>query len=73
MYKRILVPVDGSDTSALGLSESIRLCADQKAELRLMHVVNELIASRGLDGAANYPGNIIELSRGAGENILKMA
>jgi nucleotide-binding universal stress UspA family protein len=73
MYKRILVPVDGSDTSALGLSEAIRLCEDQKAELRLIHVVDELISTGGLDGAANYSGNIIELLREAGKSILETA
>lgn len=73
MYKRILVPVDGSDTSALGLSEAIKLCKDQKAELRLIHIVDELVSYGGADGAANYTGNIIELLRDAGKNILETA
>jgi nucleotide-binding universal stress UspA family protein len=41
MYKRILVAVDGSDTSNLALKESIRLAKDQRAALRLIHVVDE--------------------------------
>lgn len=41
MYKRILVAVDGSDTSNLALNEGIKLAKDQHATLRLIHVVEE--------------------------------
>jgi nucleotide-binding universal stress UspA family protein len=41
MYKHIMVAVDGSDTSNLALKESIRLAKDQRATLRLIHVVDE--------------------------------
>jgi len=41
MYKQILVPVDGSDTSNLALKEAIKLAKDQQAALRLIHVVDE--------------------------------
>ena len=41
MYKRILVPVDGSKTSDLALKEAIKLAKDQRAILRLIHVVDE--------------------------------
>lgn len=44
MYKRILVPVDGSRTSMLGLQEAIRLTKACKAKLRLIHVVDESVA-----------------------------
>ncbi|WP_184098206.1 universal stress protein [Silvimonas terrae] len=40
MYQRILVPVDDSDTSAAALRESIRLAIDQKAVVRLVHVID---------------------------------
>jgi nucleotide-binding universal stress UspA family protein len=40
MYKRILVAIDGSDTSDLALREAIRLAKDQNAMLRLVHVVD---------------------------------
>jgi len=35
MYKKILVPVDGSETCQLGLQHAILLPKDQKAMLRL--------------------------------------
>ena len=41
MYKRILVAVDGSKTSNLALKEAIKLAKDQRAILRLIHVIDE--------------------------------
>ena len=41
MYKHILVAIDGSDTSNLALQEAIKLAKEQKAALRLVHVVDE--------------------------------
>lgn len=43
MYKRILVPIDGSDTATAGLREAISLAKNQSAELRIIHVVDELV------------------------------
>ena len=57
MYKHILVAVDGSDTSNIALQEAIRLAKDQKAALRLIHVVDEVAAYMDLelpDQLANY-------------------
>jgi len=73
MYKRILVPVDGSKTSTLGLGEAIKLARDQGAVLRLIHVVDELIMSGGMGGATAYSGNVIEILREGGATILKDA
>lgn len=42
MYKRILVPLDGSDTSQLGLQEAIALAQPLKARLLLLHVIDDL-------------------------------
>jgi nucleotide-binding universal stress UspA family protein len=38
MYQRILVPVDGSPTSKLGLDEAIKLAGLTGARLRLINV-----------------------------------
>ena len=40
-YKRILVPIDGSATSAAGLKEAVKLARLPGARLRLLHVVDE--------------------------------
>jgi nucleotide-binding universal stress UspA family protein len=49
MYKRILVPIDGSPASNLGLNEAIKLAKDQNAKLRLIHLVDEYIAMSVVD------------------------
>ena len=41
MYKRILVPIDGSDTGRYGLKEAIALATEQKATLCLLHAMND--------------------------------
>jgi len=41
MYKRILVPLDGSATAERGLREAIALCAGQPTKLLLLHVVDD--------------------------------
>jgi len=69
MYKQILVPVDGSDTSNRTLKEAIKLAKDQQAALRLIHVV---------DGATVYmmtetPYPIVDylkMMREAGQKVL---
>ena len=43
MYRRILVPIDGSKTSMIGLTHAIGLAKDQKARLRVLNVVDELV------------------------------
>jgi len=40
MYKRILVAIDGSDTSNTALNEAIKLAKDQGAAIRIIHVVD---------------------------------
>ena len=46
MYKRILVPVDGSAPSMLGLREAVRFAKDQRAHLRIIHVVDEAVLAQ---------------------------
>jgi nucleotide-binding universal stress UspA family protein len=46
MYKRILVPVDGSTTSMNGLEKAIRLSKVSGAKLRILHVVDGIAFSR---------------------------
>lgn len=41
MYRNILVPIDGSSTSALGVREAIRLAKALGSRIRLLHVVNK--------------------------------
>ena len=56
MYNRILVALDGSDTSNLALREALKLAKEQHSTLRLVHVVEPIMALYGRRGtiAAEY-------------------
>src|SRR5208337_3868343 len=72
MYNKILVPVDGSDTSLLGLGEAIRLAKNQKATLRILHVVHDFLVAAGFGGAV-YASQLRQDYRKRGGEILKDA
>jgi len=72
-YKRILVPVDGSPTSGLGLREAIGFAKTQKARLQLVHVIdvhNSLMA--GAQGGA-YMEDLVQALQQRGRRILGKA
>ncbi len=72
MYQRILVPVDGSHTSTLGLQEAIRIAIDQRAHLKLVSVVDELVIAQNFEGLINA-GELIDALRDSGEKAIKNA
>lgn len=72
MYRRILVPVDGSKTGALGLREAIRLAKDQGAKLRLVHIVDKM-AIIGMADAGIDPGPVLARLARSGRALLKQA
>jgi nucleotide-binding universal stress UspA family protein len=41
MYSRILAATDGSETSELAVEQAARLAKDQKAQLRIVHVIEQ--------------------------------
>jgi len=72
MYEKILVPIDGSETAALGLREAIKLAKAQGARIRLIHVLDVLPAASPPVGAAGAELVIAQL-RSGGHTILKDA
>ncbi len=72
MYKRILVPVDGSETAMVGLQEAIRLAKNQRATLRLFHVVNDFLMIASPE-AAVYSHELLQSFLKRGEAILAEA
>lgn len=66
MYKRILVPVDGSAASLSGLKEAVGLAKATGARLRILHVVD------GLAFVAEHGGFVsdTEVFRKSGEKML---
>ena len=63
MYKRILVPVDGSATAAKGLEEAIRLAKLTGASLELVNVVDEMSLALGVEAYANYSQDVLAALR----------
>jgi nucleotide-binding universal stress UspA family protein len=59
MYQRVMVAVDGSETSKRGLQEAINLAVNQKAKLAIVHVIDLVIVY----GAGQFPGAYIEATR----------
>ncbi|HEX2492369.1 MAG TPA: universal stress protein [Steroidobacter sp.] len=72
MYKKILVPVDGSPASKRGLEEAVRLAKSLNASLRLVHVVNELVMDTAY-APALYDERVIEALRAGGLKTLEEA
>ncbi len=72
MYQRILVPVDGSHTSTLGLQEAVRVAIDQRARLRLISVVDEFVIAQNIESLINA-GNLLDALRAAGKRAIKNA
>jgi nucleotide-binding universal stress UspA family protein len=72
MYARILVPVDGSDTSRKGLEEAIKIAKSQGSTLCLLHIVNEFIFDYSYSPGI-YATNVIDSLRERGKSILAQA
>ena len=75
MYRRILVPVDGSAASMTGLKHALGLATDQHARLRGLNVVADMIiAPMMIDaaGAIDYT-EVIDSLRAEGGKVLKNA
>jgi nucleotide-binding universal stress UspA family protein len=68
MYKKILVPVDGSTTSTRGLDEAIRFAQATGATIDLAHVVDEFIIAAGEAPAAWR--QLSDVLRESGEKVL---
>jgi nucleotide-binding universal stress UspA family protein len=72
VYRRILVPVDGSPTSKAGLGEALRLARNQKARVRLIHIVDEVPIFASSEGGLNIEP-VIESLKSGGKRILEQA
>lgn len=70
MYQRILVPVDGSECAARGLSEAIALARLTSARIRLVHVVDEPLVAISADMAAGAAADLVGTVREAARRVL---
>ncbi len=72
MYRRILVPIDGSKTAAAGLREAIRLARNQRAKVRVMHVVDKM-AIIGVTEVGMNPAPVLARLARSGRRLLEKA
>jgi nucleotide-binding universal stress UspA family protein len=72
MYQRILVPVDGSETSKRGLEEAVKISKALGCQLRLVHIVDDsALALNPETGIAAAP--LVEDFAEGGKEILESA
>lgn len=72
MYQKILVPVDGSETSSRGLKEAVRLAKEQGAKLRLVHVIDHSAMPEGPYGGF-YMEAVADALRQSGQAVIDAA
>ena len=74
MYQRILIAMDGSDTSYLALDHAVQLAQHQRARLRIVHVIELLPYHLSiLDVPAFDPTPLREALREEGRRLLSVA
>ena len=72
MYKHILVPLDGSATAEVGFREALRLAAEQKGKLRLLHVIDDFPMLLEMSAVASFEESMRKV-REYGEEVLAKA
>jgi nucleotide-binding universal stress UspA family protein len=76
MFRNVLVAIDGSAASTRALKAAVELAADQKANLTILHVIDDFAAMPMYDGSfvpANYMDSMIEGLKESGERIVDKA
>ena len=72
MYRRILVAIDGSNTSNKALAAAVEMAgySGGRSVIRLIHVLDEMAYFTGLDPYAGQTYSAVHAMRQAGEKIL---
>jgi len=74
MYQRIVVATDGSDTSNIAVEHAVQLAKDQRARLRIVHVVESIGYAVSMAGAYPFdPTPLWEALREDGRQALSTA
>ncbi|HSW20524.1 MAG TPA: universal stress protein [Ramlibacter sp.] len=69
MFKRILVPVDGSETSDKAVVTALQMAREERGQVRLFHSLNEM----AYFSAYEYSGEVIKYAREEGRRVLASA
>lgn len=72
MFNRILVALDGSQTSGLALHEAIKLAKELKSQIRVVHVVDEVTLNWPENSGSDFLA-VTESFRKAGQELLDKA
>jgi len=72
MYERILVPVDGSHTSTLGLQQAVKIASEHGAQIRVISIVDEFVVAMHFEGAL-YAGDLMDALRSAAKRAIDNA
>lgn len=67
LFKKILVPIDGSQTASKALDYALKLAQADQAEVRLVYCIDEL----SLLSSHEYSGEIAQLARENGHKVLE--
>jgi nucleotide-binding universal stress UspA family protein len=70
MYQRILVAIDGSETSNRALAAAVHLAKENHSQLRLLHLVEDLARVVLLQEASGYAGSLEAAMCASGQEIL---
>ncbi|CAN7285923.1 universal stress protein [Polaromonas sp. LjRoot131] len=70
MFKRILIPVDGSDTSNKALVAGLSMARETSASVRLLHALNEMAYVGGMAPDGTWSGDLVGMARESGAKVL---
>lgn len=73
MYKRILVPIDGSETSTRAWVAALQMARESAGSVRAIHVIEELAQVIAYDPYGAYPGDLAKVMRDSGNKLLSDA
>lgn len=75
MYNRVLVPIDGSETSMCALREAIRIgqCQQQATQIRLLYVIDTISYVPPAETQPSYVKDIYTQARKYGQELLDQA
>jgi nucleotide-binding universal stress UspA family protein len=69
MFKRILVPVDGSETSTRALVAAVQMARESGGRVRAMHALDELAYVSGYD----YGADLMRIAHDQAEKVVREA
>ena len=72
MFKRILVPLDGSAPSRAGLEQALALAKSRGGRVRFIHIVDETVLMQGMEPAFNV-GELLDTLAAQGRKVLAEA